>query len=377
MKRKYLKCSITILALFAGMVISASMTHAATTTVSSTVSNTDTKLASAQTIENSVSSLPAKQAQNEQTDNFSAITPANADASLTTEATNSTYQQAIVNTNAFVQNATPYNGWKQQSNDDLNYWTYYRNGQQITQEGWQWINGAWYYFLDGGRMAANEVVKDLRGNLYAFDNNGHYYINSRAIDPYFGDGTAFVYASANGILYGDGWHWINGNWYYLLNPGNGPEFPSIAQSGWQHLNGSWYYLDEYGCMLTGWQYINSFHSAWYYFQPGSGHMLTGWQYLNGHWYYLQLGSGHMLTGWQYLNGHWYYLQPGSGHMLTGWQYLNGRWYFFNGSGDAASGWRMINNKWYYFDPQNAWMVTGQQNINGKNYSFNASGAWED
>ena len=158
-----------------------------------------------------------------------------------------------------------------------------------------------------------------------------------------------------------GWQQVNGKWYYLGESG-------VMQTGWQQINGKWYYLAPGGAMLTGWQQING---KWYYLAPG-GAMLTGWQKINGTWYYLA-ESGAMVTGWQKINGTWYYFAA-SGAMQTGWQKINGTWYYLAASGAMVTGWLQINGTWYYFTESGA-MVTGTQMINGKVYKFSDGGAW--
>ena len=159
-----------------------------------------------------------------------------------------------------------------------------------------------------------------------------------------------------------GWQRINSTWYYLAPSG-------AMQTGWQKLNNIWYYFASSGAMQTGWQRING---IWYYLAP-SGAMQTGWQRINGIWYYLA-SSGAMQTGWQRINGTWYYLAP-SGAMQTGWQQINRTWYYLASSGAMQTGWQKISNVWYYFAPSGA-MQTGWQKINGTWYYFASSGAMQ-
>lgn len=207
-------------------------------------------------------------------------------------------------------------------------WNYAKSNGRLAGQEWVKINGSWYYFEQGKGgfcLAVDSIMEDIHGNYYAFDKNGHYYTNqwvsSNVLNGDLNGGEDWVFASVNGILYGEGWHNIAGNWYYFISSKNS----DIDYEGYGYYDSPRYF-------------------------------------------------GVMKTGWQKVNGSWYYLQPGSGHMLTGWQWINGRWYLFNNGGDAATGWQWINNKWYYFDPTNVWMVTGQQNIGGKNYYFDQSGA---
>lgn len=160
--------------------------------------------------------------------------------------------------------------------------------------GWQKINGKWYYF----------------------ENN----------------------------TYATGWKAINGSWYYFNSDG-------VMQTGWLKVNNKWYYLDSSGAMLTGWQQLKwSGGEDWFYFDD-TGAMQSGWYQSNGKWYYLD--SGAMYVGWLHSNGKWYYLAT-SGEMLTGWQKIkyknNDEWFYLDPStGAMRTGWNEINGKWYYLD----------------------------
>ena len=48
------------------------------------------------------------------------------------------------------------NGWE----NDGGQWRYYESG--IAQIGWQYINGAWYYFYDNGIMAHDTVINNCK-----------------------------------------------------------------------------------------------------------------------------------------------------------------------------------------------------------------------
>lgn len=191
-------------------------------------------------------------------------------------------------------------------------------------------------------------------------------------------------------FYSDGWHKINGAYYFYKD--------NETQKGWVSNIGRWYYTDiKTGKMLTGWQKIDG---SWYYFKPGdSGKMLTGWQKINGSWfflktvdgkakavtgwqkignyyYYFKTGdSGRLLTGWQKIDGSWYYLRGGdSGRMLTGWQYIDGSWFFLYSNGKMASGWCKVGSSWYYFKGGNSGrMLTGWINVNGGWYYLESDG----
>lgn len=137
-------------------------------------------------------------------------------------------------------------------------------------DGWNYIDGSWYYYKDGVAQK--------------------------------------------------GWLYDGGKWYYLSNK------TAAMQTGWVKTNGKWYYLSKSGAMATGWQYVGG---KWYYLQS-SGAMATGWQSVGGKWYYLQ-SSGAMATGWVKASGKWYYLEA-SGAMRTADLTYKGKVYKFNSSG---------------------------------------------
>ena len=147
------------------------------------------------------------------------------------------------------------------------------NGAQVI--GWRYIRGVWYY-LDGDNteypgLMANDSLKEIAGNTYAFDDSGAMHI---------------------------GWYYDGENWYYFNHSG-------AIVSGWQAVNGYWYYLDpaENNKMAnSGWRLIGD---NWYFFY-GSGAMATNWLALNGEWYWFS-GDGAMKTGWQVAGGVWYYM----------------------------------------------------------------------
>ena len=152
---------------------------------------------------------------------------------------------------------------------------YYADGSGAQAIGWRHVRGIWYY-LDGDNteypgLMANDSLKEIAGNTYAFDDSGAMHI---------------------------GWYYDGENWYYFNHSG-------AIVSGWQAVNGYWYYLDpaENNKMAnSGWRLIGD---NWYFFY-GSGAMATNWLALNGEWYWFS-GDGAMKTGWQVAGGVWYYM----------------------------------------------------------------------
>ena len=78
-------------------------------------------------------------------------------------------------------------------------WWYQHADGSYTTNGWELINGKWYYFDAQGWMLT-------------------------------------------------GWIQLNGNWYYLDSSG-------AMVTGWQKINGIWYYFSSQGVMQTGWHHL--------------------------------------------------------------------------------------------------------------------------
>lgn len=75
------------------------------------------------------------------------------------------------------------------------------------------------------------------------------------------------------------------------------------RKGWKSEGGSWFFYNDYGGVVTGWQFIDE---KWYFLNPGSGVaeglMLTGWQWIDGRCYYLAEQTGEKyLKGAMYVN----------------------------------------------------------------------------
>lgn len=91
---------------------------------------------------------------------------------------------------------------------------YCKDQNRIKVDGWQLIDGKWYYFR-------------------------------------------------NYKLYYDGWLNDNGDWYYLNDKTNSPsDGLGVMKTGWLNNNGTWYYLKSNGAMATGWLKDNN--GNWYY-----------------------------------------------------------------------------------------------------------------
>ena len=123
-------------------------------------------------------------------------------------------------------------GWIQSGNR----WWYRHADGGYTRNGWELINGSWYYFDNAGWMLANQWI----GNYYV-DGSGKWIPGKTKV-------------TAQWIQSGNRW------WYRHADGG-------YTRNGWELINGSWYYFDNAGWMLSN-QWISN------YYVGGSGAMLT-------------------------------------------------------------------------------------------------------
>ena len=265
------------------------------------------------------------------------------------------------------------------NNIDNKYYLFNDHGILISQSGWVFENGSYYWVQDDNSIYTSGW-KNINGETYFFNDQGVMVTGKYSIN-----GNWYFFEENNsGKLVKSGWHQsYDGLWHYVADES------ILANSCWKLLFGQYYYFDQDSNMYTGWLLEN----GKYYYLANNGPMVTGWSLINGSWYYMN-SYGERMIGWQYINGHWYYLnedgvmQTGwliegnnnyylsdSGAMITGWLYLNGYWYYMNPSGQMSSGWQYIGYYWYYFgDDGNGIMKTGWQTINGSSYYLKPNGA---
>ena len=272
-------------------------------------------------------------------------------------------------------NIDTYSTTEQQYSEDLRL-----SGNAVTavpqnRSGWQYQNGAVYYFTDAeGHYVTGTTTID--GETYTFSSLG-VLDGTEELEPVTQDegeedstptlpsgtdenpipgswqlsGGEYYLVDDSGRML-TGWQKYDTAWYYMDESG-------VMQTGWLQLGDTWYYLYDWGGMATGWYKVGN---TWYY-ADSSGKMLSGqWLELDGTWYYLnQYGS--MVTGWLQLSGKWYYLDS-SGAMVTGWQEIGGETYYMSTrTGACATGWNLIDDVTYYFDPVSCAMAR-DTTING-------------
>ena len=147
-------------------------------------------------------------------------------------------------------------------------------------------------------------------------------------------------------MIGQGWHVINGNWFYMYASG------AMAADTW-----------------IGNSYVNS-SGAWV---QGKTKVQEGWVQSGSRWWYRHADGGYTRNSWEMIKGQWYFFDK-DGWMVTGWRQIGGDWYYFQTSGAmVGEGWHVINGNWYYMYA-NGVMATNTW-IGG--YYVNSSGVWTD
>ncbi len=316
--------------------------------------------------------------------------------------------------------------------DSFECWLYADASGRLL-DGWQQIEGNWYYLWEYIMLSnMNAIIDYAYQNFNASgvwtgtgasvqdgwveDEKGWRYVEDGIMDvgenPIDGQWHRFGYVNGymkpGWVKFPDRWtyYWryyepsaarlvtgdqvIDGVLYHFDDEGYlEKSYPAKVRTGWQSDATGWWYNDADGNFVTGWQYIDG---AWYYFS-GNGYMQTGWQYIDGAWYYFN-GSGYMQTGWQWIDGSCYYFNSsgamaadtwidgsyvnGSGvwvenAAMSGWQSDATGWWYNDANGDFVTGWQYIDGAWYYFNGS-GYMQTGWQWIDENWYYFYGSGA---
>lgn len=125
----------------------------------------------------------------------------------------------------------------------------YTNTITNYKNGFDKMNGIWYYFRNG-KMVTNAWVNE-NNRWYVMDGEGKLIINQ--------------------------WFYEDGKWYYLAGDGG------MISNQWLEYKDNWYYFDGVGVCLTDTWY--KYHDKWYYLDD-TGTMRKGLIKSNDKWYYL-------------------------------------------------------------------------------------------
>ena len=294
--------------------------------------------------------------------------------------------------------------------------------------GWNAIDGAWYYVEDG------DVVTDYFevGNVgYYADDDGRML---KETTQYVSSASGTCLFNSSGKRVRSGWYLMGGSWYYV-----DPDTERIVSGKEYTIGGKKYYFDYSGRMKvsdtrnysdgkyhidtidksgvitketelkTGWAIADG---SYYYFKDGTpydgwlgnyyisyGQMLrntttpdgyfvgqtgvyektAGWvveKTLTSSWkngMYKKSGGKLAKNEWVTIGGKKYYFRDY--YRVEYLQRINGVWYIFSGDGELLvtlgsmlpEGWKQAGSDWYYFRGQE--VIYGSLNIGGKIYTF--------
>ena len=306
-------------------------------------------------------------------------------------------------------------GWQTENGNK-----YYRDDNGNLVDGWQKIDGQWYYF-NNTILATNQMLRvpgnsEMQAGLYCFNDEGYYITYSLIHDSsnncyYFGSdgravtglnnilGALYYFNTSTSIEY-KGWKLINGD-YYFFNP--------AAVNGLQKIGDSIYYFKDNKLVTNQTLNLpssNGIKGGTYKFdKDGHGTLVpqSGWKKINNSWEYLD-DNGSLTNDWRYIDGQWYYFNnnilventdfyvPAKNGFAEGLYYFNknghyliNSWrkvsmnttYYFGADGRAVSGWQSIGGQQYYFDnDSHAMYCDGLAFIpsqNGSAYYFDNNG----
>ncbi len=300
--------------------------------------------------------------------------------------------------------------------------------------GWNAIDGAWYY-VEGGEVVTGYFEVGNAG--YFADSSGRMLTDTiKYVDTESEQGSCLFNSSGKRVR--SGWYMLGGSWYYVNGDtqhmasgeytiggktyyfdyegkmqlvdslshdySNGKVFVSTVdktgvitkktelKTGWAIANGSYYYYKN-GRSYTGWlgnYYINygrmmrndTTPDGYFVGQTGVYEKNAGWvavKSLHGSWengMYKKSGGKLAKDEWITIGGKKYYFD--GYYKVSYLERIDGIWYIFSENGELLltlgsmlpEGWKQAGSDWYYFRGQE--VIYGSLNIGGKIYTFMGS-----
>lgn len=261
----------------------------------------------------------------------------------------------------------------------------------MAENGWNFINGKWYFASSSGKISQNKWVK-IADSWYYFDKDG-IMLSNTTFDSYL--------LTKSGAMATNGWAKIDQNWYYATSSGK------ISQDKWEKINGSWYYFDKKGIMLSSTTFKG------YLFNNSGAMADNSWVKIKDTWFYANASGKFVQNKWERISGSWYSFAQDGAMLADKWSgsyYLktNGAmadnewifdknynsWFFLKRGGMYASkewigayylkaGGYMAKKEWIYDDTykaryyldDNGHYVSGTYKIDGKDHLFHKNGQW--
>lgn len=252
-------------------------------------------------------------------------------------------------------------GWKKETMQGEDYWTYVKADGTLACDEWLQDGGKWYYF-DSTIMAQSTTIYD-GGEAWLIGESGAW-TGVKTDKP--------------------GWIQKDGNWYYAYDYEGDPWFE--VNDPYQVEENVWYGFDKDGKMATGgwyWEDDGPDYDYWYYAGNG-GVLVRGWKFIDGNWYYFNDGEYTFpimaRDGMRYVKDKYYAFNP-NGTLITNRWYqetwedwetgekIKGDWYYMGADGAAKTGWFQDGGKWYHTDEKYAWLNLGFWEIGDKIYYF--------
>ena len=271
---------------------------------------------------------------------------------------------------AIPQDAYAAQGWNK---DSKGHWYEYNSSGHYYKNGWQQIDGEWYYFESSGYSKAGWIKE---GKYWYYLCDPHYAPNNgprMAHDAAEYDGSKWYYFDSSGrMVTSESWKQYNTGWIYVASSGE------VACNCWLSYGGKWYRFGDDNTWATNLSVVSYggfrvVDGKVYYFDMSTTAMKTGWQKYKGYWYYFA-SSGAMQTGWQKISGKWYFFDKADGAMASG-EWREG--YLLNGDGTWTyphkGSWHKNSKGWWFGDESGWYAKNTSQWIDGKKYNFNSAG----
>ena len=282
-------------------------------------------------------------------------------------------------------------GWQQ---DTAQQWFYMEHDKKVVNRWVTWADGTPRYLGGNGLIVTNNWV-NAGGDRYRVKEDGSRYENewfSVTSNPSLPSGkpsTAWYYAGADGKILVNGWHELEGRYYYFYPGGNSPRTSFFTAEDKRYYGDAEGVSPEPGWFSTenvdskGNPYVN-----WYYVQPDGSLLTDGWHELDGITYYFDKNGNSPRKRWVNLEDNRYYVDD-TGELMKGWFSITGtssngqeytNWYYGDSNGVLwRGGWGAIDGKWYYFDPnglnyRKRWYI---DNVKGKRYYLDEDGVLQD
>ena len=249
-----------------------------------------------------------------------------------------------------------------------NSWKYIKNNGTLAYDEWVSSGGKWYYF-DGSYMCQDGIYY-IDGKDHEFDENG----------VWLGEYKETTSAGDNG--YKNGWHKINGKWYFS-NAGK------FVRSQALIIDGKTYGFDYDGVMMSNVFERGNGGGFVYFTSSGALAEYTGWQKINGKWLYFN--NDHSIPSGWIKDGDTYYYQLATYEydeykgesidieMVTGYKVIGREVCYFNDSGAfvkkiTTGGWQKIDGDWYYIGADGLVVCDEEKyKIGNTYYGFDYSG----